>query len=336
MVNLFISPLFEGSTSLMRLNAMKSILPNECIIDTIDTQKIIDCHSRISRVLAYRFKLGSVSWAINKKIKNEVKHKSYDIIWVEKGVLIKPSVVRMLKSKSNTLIHFTPDPAFLFHKSNKFLNSINYYDFLITTKSKELEYYHEKAGNKKVILSRQGYCDNKQVCYNSFNHRIDELIFIGYHTQKRENTLKSISEILNVNIVGKGWRKRKILKQPSVKYLAEKAYGKEYTRLLNKYRFSVGFLSSWDKDMHTTRTFEIPACGCILITPDNQEIRSFYTEDEAVFYADDMDLKNKLKEIFNNTNLAEQIARKGNQRTVSGNNSHSNIMAEILEKVKNV
>ena len=101
-------------------------------------------------------------------------------------------------------------------------------------------------------------------------------------------------------------------------------------------QFSIGFLSEWIPEKHTTRTFEIPACGCILITPDNEEIRSFYTEDEVIFYANDDELKIKLQNIFNNTVLSEKIARKGYQRTISSDNSHSKIMVEILEKVLNL
>ena len=337
--HLFISPLFDGSTSLMRLNAMKSILPYSCIIDTIDTQQIIDHHSRFSRSLSYKYKLGPVSWAINKKIKNKVEHKSYDIIWVEKGVLIKPSVVRMLKSISNTLIHFTPDPAFLFHKSNKFLNSIHYYDFLVTTKSFELNYYYRYKSPENVILVTQGFSLELHKSIIPFKKRKSSVIFIGHYEKNRSKTLQFlINSKIKIVLCGRGWKKFKEKNHNShyFEFLGEKLFGNQYVCALNQYKFSIGFLSEWIPERHTTRSFEIPACGCLLLSPENQEIKSFYAKDEAIFYSDDEDLKNKLKKIFKNTELAVQIARKGHQRTISSDNSHSKIMVEILEKVLNL
>ena len=322
----------------MRLNAMKSILSDDYIIDTIDTQQIIDRHSKVYRSLAYRYKLGPVSWAINKKIKNQVENKTFDIIWVEKGVLIKPSVVRMLKSVSNTLIHFTPDPAFLFHKSNKFLNSINYYDLLITTKSYELSHYHRYKSRENVMLVTQGFSRELHKSTIPFKKRKSSVIFIGHYEKNRSTTLQFlINSNIKIFLCGRGWNrfKEKNHNSPYFEFLGEKLYGDQYVNALNQHKYSIGFLSEWIPEKHTTRTFEIPACGCILITPDNEEIRSFYNEDEVIFYASDDDLKIKLKKIFNNTELAEQIAQKGYQRTVSGNNSHSKIMTEILEKVMN-
>lgn len=336
---LFISPLFDGSTSLMRFNAMKSILSNDYIIDTIDTQLIIDRYSRFNRSLAYRYKLGPVSLSINKKIKNDVKDKYYDIIWLEKGVLIKPSVVRILKSKSNTLIHFTPDPAFLFHKSNKFLNSINYYDLLITTKSFELSHYYRYKSRENVMLVTQGFSKELHESTVPFKKRKSSLIFIGHYEKNRSKTLQFlINSKIKIVLCGRGWNRfiEKNNNSPYFEFLGKKLYGDLYVNALNQYKFSIGFLSEWIPEKHTTRTFEIPACGCILITPDNEEIRSFYTEDEVIFYANDDELKIKLQNIFNNTVLSEKIARKGYQRTISSDNSHSKIMVEILEKVLNL
>ena len=74
----------------------------------------------------------------------------FDLVWIDKGVFIKPSVLKNLRSRSKLLIHFTPDPAFAYHQSELFYKSIPDYDFCVTTKSFEMNDY-KKYGAKNVL-----------------------------------------------------------------------------------------------------------------------------------------------------------------------------------------
>ena len=71
-------------------------------------------------------------------------------------------------------------------------------------------------------------------------------------------------------------------------YLGQGIYGDAYVEALSSYHFSWGSISKWIPELHTTRTFEIPACGTALLTERNSETNLFFKDDEVLFY-DSMD-----------------------------------------------
>jgi len=87
-------------------------------------------------------------------------------------------------------------------------------------------------------------------------------------------------------------------------------------------------------ELHTTRTFEIPAWGCILLTLDNKEIRRFFTDEDVVFYSLKEELLTKLKYLIVDKKAADRIAMNGYKNTINGPYSHLSIMKEILQKIK--
>ena len=62
------------------------------------------------------------------------------------------------------------------------------------------------------------------------------------------------------------------------------AFGDDYRRALARGRMALVFLSRINRDVWTTRTFEIPACGVAMLTPDNPALRGYFTGDEAIYY----------------------------------------------------
>ena len=58
---------------------------------------------------------------------------------------------------------------------------------------------------------------------------------------------------------------------PNLIYLGDGVYGKDYVTTLQNAKMAWGALSKWVPELHTTRTFEIPACGTALVTERNQK-----------------------------------------------------------------
>ena len=71
--------------------------------------------------MAWRLKTGPVVHQISSAIKASMTNDQYyDFVWVDKGVWIKPSTLGMIRSKTDKLIHYTPDPGIVYHHSRKF------------------------------------------------------------------------------------------------------------------------------------------------------------------------------------------------------------------------
>ena len=86
-------------------------------------------------------------------------------------------------------------------------------------------------------------------------------------------------------------------------------------------------------ELHTTRTFEIPACGTALVTEKNRETRAFFADGEAIFYDDVDQLIEKVKHYRNNPGEVERIAENGRRRVHEDGYDYESILSELLERV---
>src|SRR6476660_1292662 len=138
---LYIGHYDVGSTSRMRGEYLKELLPGS-EFKAVSIDPPLNATPRILRSVGWRYKKGPLIKNINNHIKNELGNVyAFDLVWIDKGVFIDPEIVHQLRKNSRRLVHFTPDPAFTYHRSKLFYQSIPNYDFCITTKSFEIESY---------------------------------------------------------------------------------------------------------------------------------------------------------------------------------------------------
>jgi spore maturation protein CgeB len=335
---LYIGQYSDGTTSKMRADQLREILcPKEFLI--IDTHVPFYKTLKFWRSFCFRFKKGPLIKNINNYIKRELLSfnsiRVFDFIWVDKGVFINKKTTEYLKSRTGKLVHFTPDPAFTYHKSNHFFNSGDYYDFLITTKSFELETYISHFGKDKVILTTQGF--DKSLHKPNESARLKEgILFIGHHENEREVVLNSLLE-LDVKVVLAGIKWDGFVKKhkgnPNLNYFGSGIYGAEYAEQISKAKIAWGAVSKWIPEQHTTRTFEIPACGTALLTEYNKEIASFYNEDEVIFYKSIEELIEKVKYFIHNKVALEEVSKKGFERVHVDGYDYESILRKILKQV---
>jgi hypothetical protein len=333
---LYIGQADLGSTSRMRFEILQELLNSE--IKLINISELINSSGKISRSLGWRFFFGPLIWRINSLIKKEVylKRETYDLIWVDKGVFIHPENLKKIKSRTRNLVHYTPDTAFFANNSRHFRSGMNTYDLLITTKSFELNEYCKRVSEKKIHLISQGY--NPYVHYqrNSFEEKELAITFIGLCEPNRELLLNSIlQDGHKVIIGGMGWKNflKKNGDNNKLVYLGDKIWDIEYASAISRSSFAIGLLSKKFPELHTTRTFEIPACATCLVTERNQEIDDFFSEDEAIKYSSNKELLDKLNYFSTNIPKLEEITKKGKSRIEKDHRDYKNQIEMILKKL---
>ena len=332
---LYIGQYTNGTTSKMRADTLRSILQSQ-IFKIIDTHVPFYNTQRFWRSFGFRYKRGSLINNINKYIVAALKEEAYDLIWVDKAVFITPKTTTLLRSRASKLVHFTPDPAFTFHKSKLFLKSLSYYDFLVTTKSYELEHYYKYIKTEKVLYATQGF-DAKlhKPSKHPFSKK-EGFVFIGHYEDQRGEVLeKLLQNDIKITLAGIKWHQfaKKHQNNPNLIYLGDGVYGEDYVKTLQKAKMAWGALSKWVPELHTTRTFEIPACGTALVTERNLETQSFFKDDEAIFYTNENDLIEKITFFMNNDKPLEVLTKKGASRAVTSAYDYNAILNAILKTI---
>ena len=335
---LYIGQYTEGTTSKMRADTFKQVA-SPAIFHIIDTNIPFYKTNRIWRSFGFRYKKGVLIKSINEYILNKLKEigtNKFDLIWIDKAVFITKETSKILRNKTEKLVHFTPDPAFTFHISKHFTNSISIYDYVITTKKYEIELYKNHVSENKIIYATQGFNRALHKPLIPFGDKKEGVLFIGHYEKERGEILQQlIDNGINISVAGIKWNKfvKQNKNSGKLEFLGNGIYGGSYAKTLSQYRFSWGALSKWIPELHTTRTFEIPACGTALITERNSETSSFFNEDEAIFYDTIDEIIKKIKYYQAKTKELEQLTIKGTKRVNRDGRNYDSIISGILKKI---
>ena len=328
---LYIGQCEEGSTSNMRFVILKELLNGE--LESINLTPIIINTPKVFRSIGWRYKIGPMMREINSNIIITLEN-DYDMIWIDKGVFIKPQTLKIIRNRTKKLIHFTPDPAFFYHKSRYFRVSLPLYDFCITTKSFELNEYN-KYGCQNLIYCTQGYDEIIHRPQNTFEEKEFEVCFIGHYEKQRAEIIQAIIDSgIKIIIAGIKWESfiKKNKDKTNLIFFGRHVSGFEYSRLLSLSKIGLGLLSKWIPEKHTTRTFEIPACGTYLASEKNDEILSFFGE-EVLYFQNTKELIVKINQLLKDPNLLQ--LKMSYQTTILNGLEASNqkIMLNLLNKV---
>jgi spore maturation protein CgeB len=317
---LYIGQAEIGSTSRMRFDILCELINSE--MDLLNTSELILTSGKVSRSMGWRYFIGPMIWNINVHIKKVVcqNQQTYDLIWVDKGVFIYPKILREIKKRTNKLIHYTPDTAFHENNSRFFRKGIDIYDYLITTKSFEIFEYKKKVKEDKIIYLTQGY--NAKIHYPrvEFQEKVDSITFIGLCEPYREKILTHlIQNGFHITLGGYGWgtflKKNKNFKS-NINYIGERILNEQYAQAISESKFALGLLSKKFPEFHTTRTFEIPACGTCLVTEVNLEINSLFEDNECLKFGNQEQLLEILKYITKEQSELKKISELGYIRVI--------------------
>jgi len=356
---LYIGQYTEGTTSKMRADQLKKILQPKTF-NVINTHIPFHQSHKIWRSIGFRYKRGPLIKKVNQYILQAIKEmgmgnnqfapklspgeeqnhsksgRHFNLIWIDKAIFLTPETTKYLKRLSYQLIHFTPDPAFTFHKSQLFRSSLSLYDYAITTKAYELEYFKKYLKSEQIIYATQGYDKNIHRPLTTFSKKKAGVLFIGHHEHERAKMVQLLlSANIPVAIAGIKWESfvKKNHNNPFLHYMGKGIYGEEYVKTISNYQLSWGSISKWIPEKHTTRTFEIPACGTALVTERNAETRNFYKEDEVVFYDNPEEMIDKIHFYLTHPKELEELTKRGTERILMDGRDYESILNQILKKI---
>lgn len=261
-----------------------------------------------------------------------------DIIWVDKGILIGPETLRLIRKiiPKIHLVHYTNDPLIRYHRSRSFLDSIPLYDILFTTKEYELIDYG-RLGARNLKLIGNAYSKNDHRPINPTKIEIEQLgsdiSFIGHCEPWYVEQLSPLFELnVRLRVWGPGWHKVKKFKKV---YQGDGVYGENYAKAICGSKISIGLLSRKAPDNITTRSLEIPACGTFMLAERTQEHLKYFREgDEAEFFEGDKELLEKCRYYLAHEEERERIAAAGRAACLNSRYSYHDRMQEMMEEIE--
>lgn len=231
-------------------------------------------------------------------------------------------------------IHYSPDDA-----SNpvnitpEYLKYEQHWDLVVTTKSFNVqELLARGARNVQFVWSAYDPAwHHRTAGLSNTRYRLG---FIGRNRPDRAPVLRNLGRQYGSSmIVGGGSELGRGMKSTSVTRCGS-IYGEALSELIGRIDTNLVFLNSDNRDLHTCRSFEVPAAGGLVLGQRTPEHAMIFAEDhEALFFDSDEELYDKLDWIDHNGQAARRIAEAGHRAVVSGLNSYANRAEEILSRV---
>ena len=104
-----------------------------------------------------------------------------------------------------------------------------------------------------------------------------------------------------------------------------------YRLALGGAKIALGLLRSANRDRHTMRTFEIPACGAFLCAQRTDEHEELFREGtEAVFFNDPDELKSQITRYLDDEDARTRIAAAGFRAVTQGHHTYADRIVEMV------
>lgn len=355
---LFLGAIGSGQTSQMRMHALERMGHEVRGVHTIEPWHQV---SWLRRQVQRRLGRGSVVEEINRRVLEMARAFRPDLVWAEKQEYLSVETIEALRALGARLVHFTPDPYFyLDWKRTALMDAaIGAFDVLVYCKAYERADY--EAIGKPLIYMPLGYCDVVHRPLPSDDPRWACAVgFLGGWEPRRGQMLHGVAASgVDLKIWGAAWdfvrdgrwtlRRYMVLKQlagdepfriasdPVIAAALQggEVYADDYARALTNARIGVGFLRTAWPDQHTTRTFEIPACGSMLIADRTQEHEEFFAEGkEAEYFGSEGELVDKVRFYAGNEAARSAIAAAGMKRCETGRYAYIHRLADALARIE--
>lgn len=332
---LYAGPLGNGQTCRDRMLALEDL---EYRVAGFDTTTYLGAGPRWARSAAHRVNLGPRLARMNRELVKAAEEAGrFDLLWVDKGKWIFPETLRRIrKIRGARLLHFTPDAQLLLNKSRHFRQAIPEYDVLVTTKPYEVSGYR-RLGAARVLLTGQAY-DERRIASAAAESRFEsQVAFIGHVEAHYRDLLARLGaeRSIDLRVWGPGWTTRR--NRARIPVAGPGLYGPAYIAALKSADIGLGLLSKWIPETSTTRTFEIPACGTMLLAERTEEHQAYFDEGtEAEFFDSVDELLDKSRFYLRNAAARRRISDHGARRCENsgyGNRARLNALVNAVDQV---
>jgi spore maturation protein CgeB len=281
---------------------------------------------------------------INQKILEFTENFKPSIIWIDKGILIKPNTLRKIRQllPCVKLVLWSPEYIKLKHNRSSYLTaSLNIYDYLISPMRQNFECsWVRKHGTKNLLWVPQGYDEDLHrplpITQKEIEKFGSDIGFIGSFENSRAEKLLFLAENdLKVRVWGSGWNDW-VDKHENLKVENLNLGGEDYIKAICANKINICFLRKTNIDRSTCRSVEIPSCGGFMLAERTKEHQEMLEENkEAVFFDinNKEELLQKARYYLNNFQERQHIALAARKRCLISKYSYFEILYTIIQSL---
>ena len=341
---LAVGPLWRGSNA---GGLFRALSREGCLIEVIDEFYFISLQTKtkLTKVLE-RFIRPMQEDEFNSAIEKKIRVFQPDVLFVYKGVFVKPATLLFARNNNCKLVLFYPDVSMTAHGDN-IPKSIPLYDLVFTTKTFGIRDMELKYGTKNTFFIPHGFDPeiHRKLKIDDKSARLFncDVSFIGTWSPKKEKWLAYLKETLpeiKLMIWGDQWDKVSGT-MLSTSIQGKSVVGDLYAIAIQCSTINLGILSEQvsgasSGDLITSRTFHIPGASGFMLHERNAESVLYYEENkECGFFDGPEELAAKVKYYLSNDTTREEIRLAGYRRALADHSLDARAQV-ILQQLKSL
>jgi spore maturation protein CgeB len=308
------------ATSRHRAEAFRRI---GCEVEMLNPQQAyarLQLHPKIHYLTGYQL----VTGVVDRWLAERIGSRKFDVAYVDGGrVVSKRSLVFLQQTGAKVVNYSIDDPTGTRDGNNwiTFCRGIPHYDLSAVVRV-ESEQEFRQRGARRVLRIWRSY---DEVAHAPFATEEEipgafrsEVAFIGTWMKgegRDEFLLKLVEAGIPVSIWGGRWQKSPLWSRIKAHWRGGGLGGREYVAAMQGAKICLGFLSKGNRDLHTTRSSEIPYAGGLFCGERTSEHLQMYEDgEEAVFWSSVEECIEKCRELLGDETRRRRVREAGGRR----------------------
>ncbi|MFW5696955.1 MAG: CgeB family protein [Fimbriimonadaceae bacterium] len=253
----------------------------------------------------------------------------FDVVWVNKGVSISRRLLERLKERTGGVtVSYNNDDPYGGRDGRAwatFLESIPAYDLMVVPRL--VNFWEAKSHGANYVLRCFHEIDSEiqaepKITEEDRQEPEAKVLFIGTYFMGRDAQLKGLKERgIPLTLRGNSWDKAPEWAELKPIWKAA-VHGEAYLKQVRMAKVSLCFLSRGNRDLHTTRSNEIPYAGGLLLAERTPEHQEMYVENEEAMFFDSLDeCAEKCNMLLADDALREKVRLAGQRRAIKNNHT---------------
>ena len=279
-------------------------------------------------------------WLMKSLAKN-LCNLQFDLCYVDGGEYGTPKVIALLRQHAAKIVNYNIDDPLGPRDGARFRayrQSLPHYDLNAVVRTENVA-EGEALGARRMLRVYRSADEVSHAPRNLSAHdhlRWDcEVLFLGTWFPERGPFLKQLVELgVPLTIQGPNWQKAREWPLLKSYWRGGAIGGDDYAKAIQCAKVNLGLLSKENRDLHTTRSLEIPALGALLCAERTAEHSAMYQEDiEALFWSNAQECADKCGFALANEERRAAIAAAGRERVLRNGHYNEMILESILVQV---
>ena len=329
---LYIGPV--SGTCLDRANAFRRLGHK---VTHLDPRTLLPNSVWVDRIL---WRLGGhwLGWLVALRMGQSLTGQRFDLAYVDNGEWVSPAVVKVLRQHAPQVINYNIDDPTGPRDMQRFAayrRAVPHYDLVAVVREDNLP--ELKALGAKRMMRVWRSADEvthamRPLTLEDHTRWDCDVLFLGtWMPERGPFLLDLVRRGVPLTIQGGNWHKAPEWPELKGHWRGDQIGGDDYAKAIQCAMVNLGLLSKGNRDLHTTRSLEIPALGALFCAERTSEHMAMYEDGvEAVFWSDASECARACKELLADEPRRQAVAAQGHDRYLRNGHHNEKILSSML------